>query len=242
MTPGGVDLAARRWPTLPEHPTVLVPFGSTEQHGPHLPFDTDSRIAVAAARAVADSEAGILVAPLVAYGSSGEHQDFPGTISIGTDALVVVTIELVRSLYVWAGRIVIVNGHGGNVEALSRAVPQMRSEGHDVAWAPCVVPGGDPHAGFGETSLMLHLAPDQVDLSSAVAGATESMGALLPRLQSEGVRAVSPSGVLGDPAGASAAEGARLFGLMTADLRSRIADDQAGPRGMLLAVRSGTPA
>jgi mycofactocin system creatininase family protein len=244
---GGADLATGRWPALPERPTVLVPFGSTEQHGPHLPLDTDGRIAVATTHALAASVlaarrvAGessprapeLLVAPLLAYGSSGEHQDFPGTVSMGTDALVVVTVELVRSLSVWAGRVVIVNGHGGNVDALSRAVPQLRDEQHDVAWVSVGPAGADPHAGFAETSLLLHLAPDLVDVAAASVGATEPLAELLPRLRAKGVRAVSPSGVLGDPTGASASEGERLFTRMVSDLHMLLQSGRADRDGML---------
>ena len=107
-------------------PTLIVPVGSTEQHGPHLPLDTDTRIAVAVAhRAAADR--GHLLAPAIAYGASGEHQGFPGTVSIGTAALRTVLVEYGRSACDWAGRLVFVNGHGGNTEALRDAVALLRA-------------------------------------------------------------------------------------------------------------------
>ena len=105
----------------------------------------------------------------------------------------------------------VVNGHGGNLDALRAAVPLLRSEGRDVAWFPCGVPGGDAHAGRAETSLMLHVEPEGVLGRQAVAGDTTPIGELLPRLRAEGVRGVSPTGVLGDPAGASAEEGEALL-------------------------------
>jgi mycofactocin precursor peptide peptidase len=105
----------------------------------------------------------------------------------------------------------VVNGHGGNLDALRTAVPLLRAEGRDVAWFPCGAPGGDAHAGRTETSLVLHVEPAAVHESLAVAGETAPISELLPRLRAEGVRAVSPDGVLGDPAGASAAEGAELL-------------------------------
>jgi creatinine amidohydrolase/Fe(II)-dependent formamide hydrolase-like protein len=82
---------------LPEHPLVLVPVGSTEQHGPHLPLQTDTVVATAVARALAERLDGY-VAPAVSIGASGEHHGFPGVLSIGTPALHLVIVELVRSL------------------------------------------------------------------------------------------------------------------------------------------------
>src|SRR3546814_19488335 len=112
-------------------PLVLVPVGSIEQHGPHLPLDTDTTIAVAVAEAVAATLAGHLhgtwVAPALSYGSSGEHQSFAGTCSIGTPTLRLVLVELVRSMSTWADRVVFGTAHGGHLEALRSAVAQMRS-------------------------------------------------------------------------------------------------------------------
>ncbi len=214
------DLAGAVWPELPERPLLAVPLGSVEQHGHHLPLATDTRVAEAVARA-----AGLdaVLAPALPYGASGEHEGFPGTVSIGTEALAAVLVEYGRSACRWAGRLLVVNGHGGNLDALRRAVPLLRAEGRDAAWFPCGVPGGDAHAGRAETSLLLHLAPGSVRTDRSVPGVTEPIGDLLPRLRAEGVRAVSPTGVLGDPAGASAEEGARLLAAMTARLAAAVA-------------------
>jgi mycofactocin system creatininase family protein len=202
-------LAEAVWPDLTTRPTVLVPVGSTEQHGPHLPLETDTIIATAVARALADTSGGY-VAPAISFGASGEHQDFPGVVSIGTEALTVMLVELVRSMSLWAGRVVLVNGHGGNLGALTTAVEQLRNEGHTVSWVPCAV-AGDAHAGHTETSLLLHLAPWLVRQHFLEPGNTRPIAELLPELRERGVRELSPSGVLGDPTGASAAEGAELF-------------------------------
>ena len=78
----------------------------------------------------------VVVAPGVDYGSSGEHEDFAGTISIGTQALHLLLVELVRSASRWAGATLLVNGHGGNLDAVRSAVRLWRAEGRAVAWVP----------------------------------------------------------------------------------------------------------
>jgi creatinine amidohydrolase len=205
------SLARSVWPALPDSPTLVVPLGSVEQHGHHLPLGTDTSVACAAAEAAVGSLDGVLLAPALAYGASGEHEGFPGTVSIGTAALTGLLVEYGRSAGRWAGRVLIVNGHGGNLDALRSAVPLLRSEGRDVAWFPCGITGGDAHAGRTETSLMLHVEPEWVVVERGAPGVTTPIGALLPRLRAEGVRAVSPTGVLGDPTGATASEGASLL-------------------------------
>jgi creatinine amidohydrolase len=207
---------------------VLVPVGSTEQHGPHLPLDTDTVIAEAVARAVAQRVPDAWVAPAIAYGASGEHHGFPGTSSIGTEALRHVLVELVRSLRVWARRVVFVNGHGGNVTALAGAVDQLVTEGHDVSWVPCAVPDGDAHAGRTETSLMLHLRSASVRTDLAEPGNTAPLTALMPHLVQDGVRAVSVNGVLGDPTGANADEGRRFLAVMVDHVLDRLSSHVPG--------------
>jgi creatinine amidohydrolase len=231
------DLAHTVWPAIPHAPLVLVPLGSTEQHGPHLPLGTDGVIARAVAEQVAaraPAEWHSMVAPTMAYGSSGEHAGFAGTVSIGRDALLAVLVEAVRSLAMWAGHIVFVNGHGGNVPTLGGAVVALRAEGHHVAWVPCVAPGADPHAGRWETSVMLHLAPQDVRTAEAVAGDTRPLADLMPDLLSGGVLAVSPSGVLGDPAGASAEEGEKSMDYLVSTVVQLIVTNTVDTRGRLI--------
>lgn len=220
-------LADETWRTLPDRPTVLVPTGSLEQHGPHLPFDTDAAIATAVAEAVAVrlQMPDVIVAPAIVYAASGEHQAFPGTASIGNEALHHLVVELARSLRSWAGRVVFVNGHGGNVRALTEAVDQLRAEGHDVSWVACGAEDIDLHAGFAETSLMLHLRPAAVRLELAEAGNLAPLSQLMPTLLAGGVAAASPNGVLGDPAGASAADGARILREMSRRIVAALSSD-----------------
>lgn len=210
------DHGARAWPDVAAaEETLLVPLGSTEQHGLHLPFDTDTRIAVAVATGAARLIPHTVVAPAVAYGSSGEHQAFDGTLSIGTPVLASVLIELARSALPPFSRLVIVNGHGGNAEAVGHAVETLDGEGRDVStWWPDLRgddPQADAHAGHTETSLLLHLSPEAVRLDRAEPGNTERIDQLVPRLMADGVRPHSPTGVLGDPSTASAERGAALF-------------------------------
>jgi mycofactocin precursor peptide peptidase len=231
------DLGSTTSSQLPSiSPSILIPLGSTEQHGPHLPLDTDTRIASAVARAAAtrlDDGREWLVAPAIAYGASGEHQSFAGTISIGTEALTMLLVEYGRSAACWAQRLVFVNGHGGNVGALHRAVRTLRAEGRDVGWCPCTVAGGDAHAGHTETSVLLHVSPAEVLTDRWLAGNGAPLPDLLPSMRRGGVAAVSRVGVLGDPTTATAAEGKRLFAEMVEGCARRVARWMPGPDGLL---------
>ncbi|MEJ8280518.1 mycofactocin biosynthesis peptidyl-dipeptidase MftE [Pseudonocardia spirodelae] len=195
--------------------TVLLPLGSTEQHGPHLPLGTDTTVASAVAAAVHDADPALVLAPALPYGAAGEHEGFPGTVSIGEDALRTVLLEYGRSVSRWASRLVVLNGHGGNVGALTAAVTRLRHEGRDAAWLPCAarVAGVplDAHAGRYETSLLSHLAPSQVRIARAQAGDTRPLDQVLDAMRTGGIAAVSPNGVLGDPAGAGPDEGRALL-------------------------------
>ncbi|MDJ0392803.1 mycofactocin biosynthesis peptidyl-dipeptidase MftE [Rhodococcus sp. G-MC3] len=217
------------WTRIGEGRTVVVPVGAFEQHGPHLPLDTDTRIAEALARSLP----GVEVAPAIAYGASGEHEGFPGTVSLGAAALETVLVEYGRSACRWAARLLFVNGHGGNVPTMAAATALLRYEGRDVAWLPCAVPEADAHAGRTETSLLLYLSPEVVDMARAEVGNTEPISKLLPRLREGGTRAVSGNGVLGDPRGASASEGARILAEMTTRSIGAMSRWAPSNRGML---------
>ena len=236
-------LADQVWPTVaeaPEHttdatgatgseraagraPVLIVPIGACEQHGPHLPIGTDSVIAEElSGRLAAALDAGgrrVWIAPPIAVTASGEHHGFAGTLSIGTAAMHMVVVELVRSA-TWATAVILVNGHGGNREAVDAATAQLVAEGHRVlSWWPSLpddlVATGDLHAGYAETSIMLALVPERVDQARATAGPT---AVTLAELRAGGIGAVSPSGVLGDPQGATATAGTALLEVLATDL------------------------
>ena len=164
---------------------LLIPLGATEQHGPHLPLSTDTTIAVAIAEGAAAQCSEVTVAPALPYGSSGEHAGFPGTLSLGQDALEHALVELVRSADHFAD-VVLVCWHGGNAEAVARAVRRSRGEGRALScWQPRLPDPGDAHAGWIETSLMLALAPALVR-DARPAGPPEPLGALMPALRGRG--------------------------------------------------------
>jgi creatinine amidohydrolase len=210
MGDGVRRLADLSWPEVGHRArcgaVLAIPVGSTEQHGPHLPLSTDTDIAVSLCERLAVARDDVLVAPAVAYGSAGEHAGFPGTLSIGQAALELLVVELVRSATDTFGRVLLVSAHGGNAGPVGRAVERLRGESRDVRlfqprW------DGDPHAGRPETSMLLALTPARVRMAEAVPGDPRPLPELWPTLRDGGVRAVSESGVLGDPTGARADEG-----------------------------------
>jgi creatinine amidohydrolase len=228
-------LSTARWPDVEagSRRVLVVPVGSLEQHGAHLPLDTDTRIAVAVAERACAGRDGVGLAPAIAIGASGEHADFPGTLSIGHVALSTLLVELGRHASRHWPAMLLVNGHGGNAGAINDALGKLRAEGRDChEWhaglGPSVLAAAglslvpDAHAGRVETSIMLALAPGDVRLAAAAPGETRPLSELMADLRARGVRQVSPNGVLGDPAGASAAEGEALLALLVADLAATL--------------------
>jgi creatinine amidohydrolase len=234
-------LSAAHWPDVEAGTrwVLVVPVGSLEQHGAHLPLDTDTRIAVAVAERACAGRDGVALAPAIAIGASGEHAGFPGTLSIGHVALSALLVELGRHASLHWPALLLVNGHGGNVAAIGDALRRLRAEGRDChVWhagprASMLAAAGvslvpDAHAGRVETSIMLALAPGDVRLAAAAPGETRPLTEIMADLRARGVRPVSENGVLGDPTGASAAEGETLLALLVADLEAMLSG-LAGP-------------
>jgi mycofactocin system creatininase family protein len=206
------ELGSMTWTEI-DDPIVVVPVGSCEQHGPHLPLATDTIVAGALADRLAARRPDCVVTPPLTITASGEHRGFPGTLSIGTEIMAGVVIELVRSAD-WAAGVVLVNGHGGNVTAMHRAAEVFDVERRDVLiWWPSIT-DADPHAGHTETSLLLAIDAGLVRVDLATPGPVPTM----PELVREGVRPLSPSGVLGDPTSASADAGTRILSMMVDQL------------------------
>ena len=203
-------LADATWPEVAalaaSGAVLVVPVGATEQHGPHLPITTDIDIAVAVTEAAGAHDPLFVTAPAVAFGSSGEHDGFAGTLSIGQEATEALLVELGRSACTTFVCVVFACSHGGNAAPLR--------------WPRW---DGDLHAGRTETSVMLAIAPERVRIDEATPGDIRPIDELLTLLRSGGVRSVSANGILGDPTGASADEGRALLDAAAADLVDAVA-------------------
>lgn len=196
-------------------PIVLLALGSWEQHGAHLPFDTDTviieAVVDAAIRSVDPENTQFSVVPTIGVTASDEHNGFAGTLSIGTNALSDAVVSIARSAS-WARGICIVNGHGGNADALKLVHSALEYENirHSI-WSLPYYEGADMHAGHTETSLMLHLAPGTVRMDLAEVGAVGDSEMLIERMRADGIKEVSSNGVVGDPTNATAAHGAAML-------------------------------
>ncbi len=223
---------------LPDKENVVIvqPVGAIEQHGPHLPLVVDSAIATAVvgqALAQLEPEVPAYALPTLCYGKSNEHWHFPGTITLSAQTLIAVLMETGESIY-RAGfrKFVLVNGHGGQPQIMDIVARDLHQKYDDFLVFPLFtwrVPNVATellspqeaelgiHAGDAETSLMLSILPDQVQMDKA---ATEypqglptdsllSMEGNLPFAWT--TRDLSRSGTLGDPTVASREKGDRIL-------------------------------
>lgn len=154
--------------------TVLMVFGSIEQHGRHNPLGTDLFAPAKIAELIEAQLPELLIAPALPYGSSNRFTDFPGTFSLGDRLLYEVVLTLANNLYAHGARhFVFVNGHGGNSKALTDVQLDLSRRGCRCAlldwWKMCgdfnpAWAGG--HGGGQETSAMLYVDPTMVDLAA----------------------------------------------------------------------------
>ena len=232
------ELANLRWTQISQklnaRSVIIQPMGAIEQHGPHLPLNTDQVIADAVARAVVQQfgdELDLWLLPTMAYTKSNEHAGFPGSIWMSAETMLRVLDDLGRSIALLpTDRLVFLNAHGGNSGLLSVANRDLRlAHGLKTFLAHPGVPpdqgGTSPaaelgmgvHGGTEETSIMLHLRPELVDLGAAVRNVPEALASntyvrfggkvSFGWLASD----FGPDGHIGDPTGASAQLGKELF-------------------------------
>jgi mycofactocin precursor peptide peptidase len=221
-----MSLESATWPEIEaagRSKLLSIPVGSLEQHGPHLPLNTDTRIATELAVRLCALRPDVMMAPPLPYGASGEHAGFPGTLLLNHKVLAGILVELVRSARAAFAGVIVISAHGGNGHGLALLEQSCRTDGDAVLTWEARATGADAHAGRTETSLMLAIDDTVVRLERAEAGRTEPLATLMPRLRAEGVRPISSNGVLGDPDGANAAEGELLLRSMTDDLAAAVA-------------------
>ncbi len=222
----------------------LLPVGAIEQHGPHLPLDTDAFDADYLARrvAMACSDPKPLVLPPVAYGVSYHHDDFKGTVSISNNTLASLVYDIGMSVARNGIRkLVIINGHGGNSPALNYAAQMINRDAHifvcvdtgetsDVDIYRIIDTPNDVHAGEIETSTTLAVRPDLVDMQKAVKSVPKFSSKYLDFTSKRGVlwyaatSKISSSGVMGDPTKASALKGQKIWETTIAHLVGLVED------------------
>jgi creatinine amidohydrolase len=222
---------------LTEASVLVLPTGAIEHHGPHLPLATDALMAEAIATAAVERAAAAGVdawqLPTLPVTKSDEHAWASGTLWLTPETMLATVVDIGRSLTATPARtLVFLNGHGGNVALLNVALRELRRRFglrtfQLSALVPVAADGTDGtgdelgmgiHGGFAETSLLMHLRPDLVDADAFARNVPEHLAGFR-HIGFHG-RPVSfgwlsddfgPSGVIGDPTGATAAAGAALF-------------------------------
>jgi creatinine amidohydrolase len=200
---------------------AVLAIGSTEYHGDHLPYGTDTIVAMYLAEQVAKRINRLLLLPPLHYGMSKHYASFPIALTLSTETLIRVLREIFDSLFMHGiKKLLIINGHDGNIAALEASTREFRVEHSEMkiavleAWwktAGELLPaevfevwGGLGHAGEGETSMMLARAPNLVDMSHARSVVPE----LPPYVQFKWIfKEITPYGVTGDPTRATEEKG-----------------------------------
>jgi creatinine amidohydrolase len=248
------ELTSPEVASLDRDKTVLIlPIGSVEQHGNHMPLGTDTLLAYSVSRAAAERAPGrVAVLPPPWYGFSAHHMRFPGSITLRAETLMAVAEDVVGSLVTHGfRRILIVNGHGGNggvidllasklghkhyAKALIAALTYFTLAREAIAALRRSETGGMGHACEFETAMIQHVRPDLVrpDLAATTYPDTGSRYLTTDLLGGSAVRTyldfadLSPTGTLGDPSLADPEIGARFFDAVVGELAAFI-DDFAG--------------
>jgi creatinine amidohydrolase/Fe(II)-dependent formamide hydrolase-like protein len=241
-------LAELTWPEaearFKQVDVALLPVGAIEQHGPHLPLDTDAFDADWLARRVAEActPPRPIVLPLVAYGVSYHHQDFAGTISVSPETQARLIYEIgMAAARCGITKLVIVNGHGGNAPALHLAAQMINRDAHiftcvdtgetsDVDLSQLSDTPNDVHAGEIETSTTLAVRPHLVKMDQAPRWVPRFSSRFLDFTSRPNVgwyaytKRISPTGVMGDATKATAAKGEAMWAAMTRRLVELVED------------------
>jgi len=236
------------WPLIDRYlkkvDIALLPVGATEQHGPHLPLDTDTYDAEYLALKVAEActPPRPLVLPAIAYGVSYHHSDFRGTLSIGNESLSRLVYDIGMSAAANGVRkLVIINGHGGNMPSLNHAAQMINrdarifvcvdtGETSDVDIDALIETPNDVHAGEIETSTSLAVRPHLVRMDEALREIPQFSSRYLDFTSKRGVAwyaytdKISDSGIMGDPLKANAEKGKKIWEIMIAHLVSLVED------------------
>lgn len=202
--------------------TAVVPVGSTEQHGPHAPLGTDSIAAEAVAEAaMREREEAVVLAPTIQLGVSEEHRAFDGTVWVRPETFRAVVADTFASLaHHGIDRAVVVNGHGGNVDALRELCARVSRDGDAYAvaytWFDAVDFDDLGHAGPAETSLIRHLRPELIHedrTEAAASGGADRWGEWVSGTNlAYDSDAFTDSGAVGDPREGGAELGEELLG------------------------------
>lgn len=200
---------------------MIIPVGSTEQHGPHLPLSTDSLLVEKIAGKVAELTDSILT-PTICFGISEEHMDFRGSLTLTPDSFKGLVLDICTSLKRHGFKEQhIINYHGSNKKHILELLPRIREQGIEVFLHRVLGRiGVFDHAGEVETSLMLYLYPERVRMNEV-----KEFRYRIP--EEEGWRTIdySDSGVIGDAVNASAAKGEGYFKKIVDEIVEEIGDD-----------------
>ncbi|MFP6890917.1 MAG: creatininase family protein [Nitrospinota bacterium] len=238
------------WPkhekTVAAGATVVMPFAAIEQHGPHNPVVVDTCLSTSVCQKAVDGMENVLLTPTMWAGLSPHHMEFSGTLTLSLETYLAVIQDLVRSVARHGyKKVLLVNGHGGNVASLQAAALSLKHELGITIWMVTYFRLGNEiaekirhgeigsmgHSGEFETSMMLHLRPDLVDMEAAEKQVWKRAHPLMTQDMHRGgllnapadfTRDTKPLGVSGDPSVATAENGEKFYEATAERLRDII--------------------